>query len=443
MSYTVEFPTEVSCKIHFNFSEDEVVKAITATLREYANDLKLDGFRKGKVPLQVIEKRFKEEAYSRTREVLVNQNLQNALSEENLSPVNSIQFEDEENLPEIKRGEGFSATCFFEVMPKIELPADFSEFSVDLDEVKVSDEDVENAVKALMQYYSTLEDVEEARKPEVGDVLVVDVEGSLDGYVVRCMSAQNFLMQLNDETKSKEIETLVQSILPGGETNGSMVCPDDYPHEEYRGKEIELTVRLHKIQKQITPALDDEFVKKMGFENVDSFKELLAKNTLNEKNNLAKNKAQESLMAKILESYDYPLPESMLQAALSNFMMQARQQIAKQQDMDPEMMIKVLADMKARGEESAKKDTKAHIFLLKIAEKYSFEVQHNDVHAYARQLAMQTGQEFEKVLERIYKTDMLKEIRERILAGKALDLIFEQSQKNIVDENGNPVPKAE
>ncbi len=428
MAYTIENPSQTSCKIHFSLTDKEVNSVINSTLKKYASEVKIDGFRPGKVPHSIIEKRYGEDLYSQAKEELVNTNLRTALDNEKIRPVNSINFENEDEMPALKKGEGFSFVVVFEVMPKIDLPIDFSSYSVTYDEISVSDEEVDKNIEFFLQYYSKLEEVTEDRYPEAGDVLLVDLEGSLDGSPVEGMNTKNFMMQLSDNNKNKELEDLARSVKKGEEGTGTMVCPDDYPHEEFRGKTIDIKMNVHNIQKQIIPALNDDFIKQIGLESVEQFKDIMRKKVETDKQNNAKMIAQKEIIAKIMEDYDYPLPESMVKAALNNYMMQARYELGKQ-NVNPEQMVQALADMKDKGEENSKNDTKNHIFLLTVADKYKLEVNHADVQEYVKQLALETGQEFNKVLEQVYKSDMLNEIRERILAGKALDLIFEQAQK--------------
>lgn len=435
MSYIIESPSEIERKILFTIEAKQVNIAIDATIREYAKDLHINGFRKGKVPHTVIEQRYAEDIYNRTTEDLVNKNINDALDTEKFHPINRVQLTNQENAQKMARDSDFAFACIFEVLPHVEIPKDFSTFSINVQSPELSSEEIDAITNQLRQKMSSLEDVEEKRKPDTDDVLLVDVEGSIDGNPVPGMSAQNFLMQLRVENKDKEVDTLVRTIFAGEEAAGTMVCPEDYPEVAYHGKNIDIIVRLHKIQKQILPEFNAEFAKSLGFDSAELLQQAITSQAMTSKLGKIKSQGQSELLQAVLKDLDYALPENMVQAAVSNYMAEARHHLS-QQNMAPEAMIQALADMKDQGEETAKQDTKAHVFLLSIAYQQEFTANGQEIDMYIRQLAMETKQEYEKVQQHIAQSGMVHEIQERIIAGKALDYIYSQATKIAVDAEG-------
>ena len=437
MSYVIESPTEIERRIAFTIEAKQVNTVLDTTLREYAKDLNINGFRKGKVPHSVIEQRYADDIYNRTTENIINDNINKTLEKEKIHPMNRIQLEDQANTKKVTRDSDFSFTCFFEVLPKVDIPKDFTKFSVDVENSELSAEEVETITNQLRQSMASLEDIEEKRKPKAGDVLLVDVEGSFEGTPVPGMAAQNFLMQLREENKDKEVDVLARTIFVGEEAKGTMICPADYPEVSFRGKNIDILVRLHKIQKQILPEFDAEFAKKIGFDDVEKLHQAITAQATNNKAAKVKSEAQKELLGSILKDLNYTLPESMVQAAVSNYMAEARHHLGKQ-NMDPEAMVKALADMKTQGEETAKTDTKAHVFLLSVAYNEEFGVTNQEIDMHIRQLAMETKQEYEQVRHHIAQAGMIPEIQERIMSGKALDHIYNQAKKTVVDAKEKP-----
>jgi len=437
MSYVIESPSPIERKIAFTIEAKQVNAALDATLREYAKDLNVNGFRKGKVPHSVIEQRYADDIFNRATETLVNQNINNTLDEEKLHPVDRVQLKDQDNPQKLARDKDFSFTCFFGVLPPLDIPKDFTKFSINVENSELTPEEIETVTTQLRQSMASLEEIEEKRKPKFDDVLLVDVEGSMDGNPVPGMVAQSFLMQLREENKDKDVDALVRTILVGEEAKGTMVCPEDYPEPTFRGKTIDILVRLHKIQKQVLPEFNAEFAKTVGFDDIEKLQQAITIQSTNNKATKVKSKGQDDLLQLILKDLDYPLPESMLQAAMSNYMAEARHHLG-QQNMTPEGMVTALADMKGKGEEIAKKDTKAHVFLLSVAYNQEFGVNSQEVDMYIRQLAMESKQEYEQVRQHILQSGMVNEIQERIMAGKALDYIYSQANKTIVEAKDIP-----
>ena len=438
MSYVIESPSEIKREIAFTIEAKQINNAINATLREYAKELHINGFRKGKVPHSVIEQRYADDIYNRTTEDTINKSVTAALEAEKLHPITRVQLKDEDNTQKIARDTDFVFTCFFDVLPHIEIPKDFSAFSVNVQSPELSAQEIEDVTFQLRQKMSSLEDVEEKRNPQTGDVLLVDVEGSVEGAPVPGMSAQNFLMQLREENKDKEVDALVRTVFAGEKATGTMICPEDYPEPTYRGKTIDINVHLHKIQKQNLPVFDAEFAKKLGFDDAALLQQAITSQAMTSKLTKVKSQGQEELLQAILKDLDYVLPEGMVQAAVSNYMAEARHHLG-QQNMSPEGMVQALADMKSQGEETAKKDTKAHVFLLSLAHQQEFGVSGQEIDMYIRQLAMESKQDYEQVRQHISQSGMVHEIQERIMAGKALDYIYSQATKVAVDSEGKPL----
>lgn len=429
MSHTTENVSPTKRKISVTIEANDVNKAIDSTIREYGKNLNINGFRKGKVPASVIEKRYTDEVYNYATENLINTNINTILDEEKIRPISRVNLEDKENTQKLERNKEFSFTCSFEVLPEIDLPKDFSEYSVKVESDEVSPEELEKFTLQVRRSMATLEDVNEDRKPMDGDVLLVDVEGSYEGKPVAGMGAQNFLMQISDEkdNTNKEIDKLVRTASVGEEVSGTMVCPDDYADKTMRGKTIDVKIKLHKIHKQILPELDEEFAKKVGFKDIDTLKQMIEAQVKQTKSAQVRSKAQHELLDSITAKYDYELPESMVQKALSNYMMEARNHLG-QQNMDPEEMLKAMASLKEDGDEIAKRQTKAHVFLLSLAFRENITVTGQEVDMYIRQLAMETRQQYEQVRDHVLQSGMVTDIQERIMAGKALDLIFDQAK---------------
>lgn len=429
MSHNTEKVSETKRKLSVTVNADDVNKIIDSTIREYGKNLNLNGFRKGKVPASVIEKRFADEVFNYATENLINTNINKIFDDEKIRPCSRVNMEDKENAPKLERNKEFSFTCSFEVLPEIDLPKDFSEYSVKVESDEVSADEIEKFTMQILRTMATLEEITENRKPVDGDVLLVDVEGTYEGKPVPGMGAQNFLMQISDDKDStnKEIDKLVRTASIGEEVTGTMVCPDDYADKEMRGKTIDIKIKLHKIHKQILPELDEEFAKKVGFKDLETLKQMIDAQVKQSKAAQVRNKAQQELLDSITAKYEYELPESMVQKALSNYMMEARNSLG-QQNMEPEAMLKALASLKEDGEDIAKRQTKAHVFLLSLAFRENLVVTGQEVDMYIRQLAMETRQQYEQVRDHVLNTGMVTDIQERIMAGKALDLIFDQAK---------------
>ena len=174
MAHSIEVLSPVSRKISVTVPAEEVNAALNAAAREVGASVTLPGFRKGKAPASVIEKRFAREVISRATETLVEQRVADILKEEDLKPMSRLDFEGDQ----ITRGKDLAFTFTFETLPDdIKLPEDLSVLSVEMGSSEATEEEVAAFTQRLLKSTATLEEVKESRLPENGDIVTIDVDG--------------------------------------------------------------------------------------------------------------------------------------------------------------------------------------------------------------------------------------------------------------------------
>ena len=304
MEHSIEVVSPVARKISVTVPAAGVNAVLDSTVRGFGANLSLDGFRKGKVPARVIERRFPEEIVSRATETLVNGQVSEILEKEGLNPISRIEF-DSGDARQVERDQSFSFTFSFEVLPdSIELPEDMSALSVDVEAPELKPEEVESITMRIRKTMATLDEVTENRLPQDGDVVLVDVEGTVDGKPAPGMSARNFLMQLRapkEGDKPADVETVVRTLHAGEEGEGSMVASEDHPDPSLRGRTVQLKVKLHKISREVLPDLNDEFAKKVGFEDIGKLHQAILDQAMNNKLREIRSKGQQKLLDSLLD----------------------------------------------------------------------------------------------------------------------------------------------
>ncbi len=435
MDYTIEELSPVKRKISIKVPAAGVDTILDATIRNYGQDLSLDGFRKGKVPPKVIESRFGEEIINRATDTLVNMQVSGVLEEKNINPITRIQFEGEK----IARNTDFTFSFTFEVLPEIPLPENLEELSVEVQGPDLKPEDVEAITRRLRQAMATLEDVTENRLPQDNDVVLVDVDGAFEGKPVPGMKADNFLMQLKPSDNPMEVDTIIRKLHVGETTEGTLLCPADYPDPTLRGKELSVKVTLHKIQTEVPAEMDEEFAKRAGFEDLGKMRKAIFEQALNNKLTEVKSAGQKKLLDSLVAPLDFPLPESMVNGLLAEYLSEART-FLQRQGLDNETMTETLKNMRDEGLEQAKEQAKVQAFLLALAFRENIKVSEQEADRQIREMAAESGQDYLKLRDQLWQTGLIHDIQERMMAGKAMDLLYNKAKKIVVDENGNPLP---
>lgn len=442
MEHSIEVVSPVARKISVTVPAAGVNAVLDSTVRGFGANLSLDGFRKGKVPARVIERRFPEEIVSRATENLVNSQVSEILEKENLNPINRVEFESGD-AAQVERGKDFSFTFSFEILPdSIRLPEDMGALSVEVGAPDLQPEEVAGIILRIRKSMATLEEVTENRLPQDGDVVLVDVEGSVDGKPAPGMSAQNFLMQLQapkEGDKPAEVDDLVRTLHVGEEGEGSMVASEDHPDPSLRGQTIQIKAKLHRISREVLPELDDEFAKKAGFEDLGKLRQAILDQAMNNKLREVRSKGQRKLLDSLLDAQDFPLPETLVDKHLNEYLAEARDSLTRQ-GLDENAIADTLKNMRDEGLVQARMQAKAQAFLMALAFRENIKVAQQEADRYIYQMAQETKQDFAKLREAIWQNGMIHDIQERLMAAKALDLLYSKAQKIVVDADGKPLP---
>ncbi len=427
MSHSIEVVSPVSRKISVSIPAEEVNAALSTAAKAVGANVTLPGFRKGKAPAAVIEKRLTAEVYARASEALVSRQMEEILDKEGLKPLSRPELDGEP----IARGKDLNFTFSFETLPEIALPEDLSALSVAMGPTEATPEDVAEFALGIRRRFATLEDVQEQRLPENGEIVTIDVDGEVDGKPVEGMKVREYSIQLTEPQEGKqfsELDNIIRRLRPGEEGDGSMPCPDDHPDPSLRGKTADLHVKLHKIQKQILPELDEEFAKKAGFKDAEALNKALSEQAARKKAADARSEAEQALLDSCLEGLEFPLPETVVktqQAEYENELRAYLQQQGLEKDAIEDSLKTMHEETRRQGEERAR----AFVFLAALAQREKLSVSAQEVDYQIMRMASQYGEDFRKLRDALYSNGSVADIRERMLNQKAMDLMFDKAQK--------------
>ncbi len=428
MAHSIEVLSPVSRKISVTVPAEEVNAALNAAAREVGASVTLPGFRKGKAPASVIEKRFAGEVISRATETLVEHRVADILKEEDLKPMSRLDFEGEQ----ITRGKDLAFSFTFETLPDdIKLPEDLSALTVEMGSSEATEEEVAAFTQRLLKSTATLEEVKEARLPENGDIVTIDVDGDVDGKSVPGMKVENYSIQLAEPQEGKELSELdkiIRGLHAGEEGTGTMVCPEDHIDETLRGKTVDLRVKLNKISREILPELDEDYAKKLGFPDLDALKKMIAEQANRNKAASVRSEAEAKLMDSVLEGQDFPLPEAVVKSQQEEYENEIRDYLS-QQGLDKAAIDESLKNMAEECRKQGESRARVVVFLAALARREKLEVTAPEVDMQIMQMARQYNQDFHKLRETLYQNGAVNDIQDRMLNNKAMNLMFDKAQK--------------
>jgi len=422
MEYKVEEISPVERKVLVTVPAEEAAAAILATTALYRRDADVPGFRKGKVPSDMVESRYRKQIYDEATTDLINLHINQILEEMKLLPMSGLKVDAEQ----IVKGEEFVYSFSFEVAPTLDLP-EYKGLKAEQEAVEVKEEEVQAVVERIRESLAELVEVEEPREAKASDVVTVSF-AALAGGEFEGIKADNFQLELGKGQALEDFEKLVTGLKPGEQRTGMVTFPEDFINEALAGKSAEMRVHLHSLKAKQLPEMTDELAKKAGgFENVDKMREAIVDSYTKSRTQLNKSVAQNKLLDGLMEGLEIPLPPSLVEKNI-NYMISERRERLERRGKSLESLGKSVEELQEECRPEAEKMARTQIFLLAVANAEDLTVKPEEVEAVIHQAATQSGQDYASLREYHERTGLMHDIKDRILADKAMEFIYETAE---------------
>jgi trigger factor len=442
MKVEVERQPGFVSKLHIELPPEEVAKEWNAIANSFARFAKIPGYRPGKAPRAVIDKRFRKEIQDELTKKLVSRSYHDAVEKEqlrvaSLTNIEDIQFGEDKSMR-------FHATVV--IAPEFELP-DYKNIPVQLPDTKVSDAEVEEALERLREQSADFVDVP-GRGLQMGDFAVLDFEGSLDSKLISEIAPQasknlqggkKFWLHLAaDNFLPKFCEQLVGQ--KPGETRLAIVeFPADFPVKELAGKKADYAVTVREVKEKVLPPIDDALAAKIvtGKTLVD-LRQLLERDIEHAKEHDVERAKESQIMKYLHERIQFELPPALLQNETRRALAELVQR-NRERGVTDEMLKEKERELIDGAAGVAAHRLKTNFILHRIAERENVQVAKEDVDLRIRQEATRYDISPEKMRKELQQKDVLDDVAEQILMGKTLDFLkanvsIEPAQESTVKE---------
>jgi len=311
----------------------DIDTAVQKKLQSLAKEVRLNGFRPGKVPLQVVRKRFGGQVRQEVLGDIINESYHNAMTQENYRPAGmpSIEPVANEETPE-----EFAYTATFEVYPEIEL-ASLNGSSVVKIDSSVEESDLDEMMETLRQQRKVWNDVD--RPAATGDQVVMDFTGSIDGEEFPGGSAKDAPLELGSNSMIPGFEDQLVGVSKGDEKTISVNFPEDYRATDLAGKEAQFQITVHAVKMSELPEVNDEFAKEFGVEEggVQGLRADIKENMERELKQALENRDKQAVMDLLLEKNDFPVPGSLIKEEIGRLKKQLLDQMQAPEGSQPEL----------------------------------------------------------------------------------------------------------
>jgi trigger factor len=393
--------------------EDE----IRSTLKDIRQRSKLPGFRPGKAPFSLIEKRFGKDVEGEVMEKIIPKYYSDALKEAEIVPVGQPELE---GGLDFKRNTPLALTFTVEVRPKVE-NLSYDGIEVEGLPIGITDADVETTLKRLQQDKATFEPTD---GPAQEDDLMV-----LDYSLLGGEEFKDQVFRVGSETMPKYFSQKVTGLKKGDTAAFELTFPEDYYNKDVAGKSYTTNVTVKEVKKVILPELDEEFAKDMEMDDLQALKDHIRERLAESQRDQADNILKGQIMNKLLETYQFEAPESLLNLELDHALTQAKAQ-AQGGEVDEEKMKEEL-------QAPSERNVRASMLMQMIGEKENVQVTEDDLKNRLVGLSAKFGLSPENMMKYFVSRDgSLDGLRNSVYEEKVLALLLERA-------NVKPAPEAE
>jgi trigger factor len=410
---------------------EELKPSLDAAYKKIAQQINVPGFRRGKVPPMVIDRQVgRGPVLDEAVNEVLPQKYVEALQEHELQPlaqpeIEVTRFEDHEVL---------EFTAEVDVKPEVPLP-DYQGVEAQVDDVEVTDQDVDDQVQNLRERFGTLTDVE--RPAADGDYVVMDLAATQDGEPVEGAEVSGMSYQVGRGGMLDGLDEALAGMSAGEQkTFTSQLVGGDLV-----GEDVDVAVTVSQVQEQELPELDDDFAQMASeFDTVDEL-------TADVRERLARGKrleqaaaARDAVLEQLLDRVEVPLPDTLVADELNSRREGVEQQLqmaGMTMDRYLEEENQTLEEFEAELERRVRDAVVAQFLLDEIAKKEELGVDQSDLSEHLVRRAQQSGQDPQEFANHMFEHNHIPELVQEILRGKALALVVEQA--TVTDASGAPV----
>ncbi|MCW4153442.1 MULTISPECIES: trigger factor [Halomonadaceae] len=422
MQVSVETTSQIERRITIQVPAGEIDEAVNTRLKETAKNVRLNGFRQGRVPMAVVRQRYGQSVRNEVVGEVMRERYVRAITDEGFNPAGYPQIEPVVN----EAGKDFEFVATMEVYPDVEL-ASIEGTEVERPVVEVTDADVDEMIDTLRKQNATYEEVDSAAQD--GDQVTIDFQGYLGDEPFEGGSAEGHELVIGSNSFIPGFEEQLIGAKVGDDKTITVTFPEDYQAEHLAGKEATFKVKVHKVSRQALPEVDAEFIERFGVEGGDEakFRTEIKKNMTREAEQAVDNRVKQQVLDALKKANDIPVPSALVQQETDGMKRQAAQQFGLGEDFDVSQLPNELFEEQAKGR------VQVGLLLAEVIKANELDASDDEIKAKVEELAEQYQDPSEVVDYYMGNEQMKTQVKSAILEEKAVDKLLEQATVADVD----------
>lgn len=375
MQVSVETTEGLGHRVNITVAADTIEQAVKSELVNVAKKVRIDGFRKGKVPMNIVAQRYGASVRQDVLGDLMQRNFVDAIIQEKINPVGAPNY-----VPgEYKTGEDFSYAVEFEVYPEVELTG-LDTIEVEKPQVEVKDADVDTMLETLRKQQADWKETADAAGAD--DRVTVDFTGTIDGEAFEGGKATDFVLAMGQGRMIRGFEEGVIGHKAGESFDISVTFPEDYHAENLKGKAAKFAVELKKVEQRELLELDEAFIKRFGVADgtLAGLRAEVRKNMERELKNAVRNRVKTQVIDGLLSANDIHVPAALVDGEIDVLKRQAAQRFGGNQKQALELPRELF-------EKQAKRRVKVGLLLGEVIRKHELKADETRVNALIEEMA--------------------------------------------------------
>lgn len=385
-------------KLTFEVSAEDFAKAVNAVYKKNVGKFNVPGYRKGKAPKAIIEKLYTEAVfYDEAINAVLPGAYEAAVKESGLEVVARPEIDVED----IKKGEPVVFTALVTTKPEVKL-GDYKGIEIDKIDTTVTDEDVDNDIKATQAKNARMIQVDD-RAVENGDIITLDFEGSVDGVPFDGGKGEDYELEIGSGTFIPGFEEQLVGAQIGADVDVNVTFPEEYHAPDLAGKAAVFACKVKEIKVRELPELDDDFASEVSeFETMAEYRESVKAKLAEAAENKAKVETENAVIEKVVENAEVDIPEAMIEAQVENQINDFAQRL-QYQGMNLDMYLQYTGSnieaMKAQFRPQAEKQVKGSLVIEAVMNAEGITATDDEVEMELVDMSKKYNMELDKVKE--------------------------------------------
>lgn len=422
----VEDLSAVRKKVIFEIPQERVIETLEAQYRDLKKNAQIKGFRKGKVPLEILKNLFKDQVLSDTAKKIIEDTFEIGLDEKKIKPITVVNFDPQPLDPE----KPFVYTVEIEAPPELDVQG-FKGLSLNKIVHDVTDSDIDERIEMIRQRNSRLVPINENRGVQIEDHLVVDIEAVAEGETIKTLSVKDYHLEMGRNFYLPDFDSRLIGLKPGETATISYTLAEDFPRKEMAGKPAVFTVTIKEAKERVVPELNDELAKDLGeFESLEDLRKKVTQELRDSFDSDIKENVRKQIVEKIIEANPFEAPESLVESQIDSIIMSARQNLALQ---GIDMKRFPMPDKAQRDSirPRAEQQVKAALILKAISEKEQILVSPEDIDGEIEKKAQFFGWSPDFFRDQLEEKQRMEDFTSSILEDKIY--LFIEQQANVTE----------